>query len=49
MLIDNPKQDAAGKSALPLVRLQLALPFIQEMDRLEKNADVVLDRHGIAR
>jgi len=49
MLIDDPKHDEAGKSALPLVRLQLALPFVQELDRLGLNADALLDSHGLAR
>ena len=49
MLNDDPRQNEAGKSALPLVRLQLALPFIQELDRLGLNADAVLDSHGLAR
>ena len=49
MLIDETRQDAAGKSALPLVRLQLLLPFINELDRLRVDTDAVLESHGIAR
>jgi len=49
MLIDDPKHDAAGKSTLPLVRLHLVQPFIEELDRLRINADAVLGNHGIAR
>ena len=49
MYIDDPKRDVASKPTLPLVRLQLALPFIHELDRLGINADAVLDRHGLVR
>lgn len=49
MSIDVTRQDAAGKSALPLVRLQLILPFINALDRMEADTDAVLDRQGIAR
>ena len=49
MSVDKPRQDALGKSALPLVRLQLLLPFINELDRLRTDTDAVLESHGIAR
>ena len=49
MLIDKPTQATSGKSALPLVRLQLLLPFLNELDRLRVDTDAVLETHGIAR
>jgi AraC-like DNA-binding protein len=49
MLINEPRQDASGKSALPLVRLQLLLPFLNELDRLRVDTDAMLETHGIAR
>jgi AraC-like DNA-binding protein len=49
MLIDEPTQATSGKSALPLVRLQLLLPFLNELDRLQVDTDAVLETHGIAR
>ena len=49
MLIDKPTQATSGKSALPLVRLQLLLPFLNELDRLQVDTDAVLETHGIAR
>lgn len=38
-----------SQSALPLVRLQLALPFIQELERLGINTDTVLQHQGLVR
>jgi AraC-like DNA-binding protein len=49
MLIDAPRQDTSGKTTLPLVRLQLLLPFLNELDRLRVDTDAVLETHGIAR
>ena len=49
MSIDGPRQNASGKSALPLVRLPLILPFINTLDRMEADTDAVLDRQGLAR
>ena len=41
--------EISGKPTLPLVRLNLALPFVEEMDRLQVNTDEVLGKHGLAR
>jgi AraC-like DNA-binding protein len=49
MLIDEPTQAASSKTTLPLVRLQLLLPFLNELDRLRVDTDAVLALHGIAR
>jgi AraC-like DNA-binding protein len=49
MLIDEPTQAASNKTTLPLVRLQLLLPFINELDRLRVDTNAVLTLHGIAR
>ena len=49
MLIDEPTQASSSKTTLPLVRLQLLLPFINELDRLRIDTDAVLASHGIAR
>jgi AraC-like DNA-binding protein len=49
MLIDEPTPAASSKITLPLVRLQLLLPFINELDRLRVDTDAVLALHGIAR
>ena len=46
---DALTQTSTGKSTLPLVRLQLLLPFLHELDRLRIDTDAVLGRHCIAR
>jgi AraC-like DNA-binding protein len=49
MSMDDPQHDKSGKPTLPLVRLNLALPFIEELDRLRLNGDAVLGKHGLTR
>ena len=49
MDIDDTRHKVDSKAPLPLVRLQLALPFIHELDRLGINADAVLARHVLVR
>jgi hypothetical protein len=38
-----------GEPLLPLVRLRLILPFVQELERIEVDADAVLMRNGLVR
>ena len=38
-----------GRSALPLVRLNLILPFVEALDRLRVNTEGVLTANGLAR
>ena len=47
--MDDPQHEKSGKPTLPLVRLNLALPFVEEMDRLQVNSDAVFGKHGLAR
>jgi len=49
MYIDAPKRDVASKPTLPLVRLELFLPFIQELDQRGLDADSLLQQHGLVR
>jgi AraC-like DNA-binding protein len=49
MSIDDPQHGKSGQPTLPLVRLNLLLPFVEEMDRLRVNTDTVLGAHGITR
>ncbi len=46
-LIHNAK--CSPSSALPLVRLNLILPFIEELDRSQANADSVLEARNLTR
>jgi AraC-like DNA-binding protein len=45
----TPKQASARKSALSLVRLQLIMPFVNELDRLNLNVNALLQQHGLVR
>jgi AraC-like DNA-binding protein len=45
--MDVPQHEKSVKPTLPLVRLSLALPFVEEMDRLQINTDAVLGKHGL--
>ena len=47
--MDDPQHGKSGQPTLPLVRLNLLLPFVEEMDRLRVNTDAVLGAHGITR
>ena len=49
MNMATPQQISSGKSALSLVRLQLFMPFVQELDRLGLNTDALLQKHGLVR
>ena len=49
MNIDDLSHDAASKPTLPLVRLELFLPFVQELDQRGLDADSLLKRHGLVR
>jgi AraC-like DNA-binding protein len=49
MSIDAPKPAKSGEPKLPLVRLNLALPFVEEMDRLGVKTASVLTKHGLTR
>jgi len=49
MKMSQPKQTSPGKSALSLVRLQLFMPFVQELDRLGLNTNALLQRHSLVR
>jgi len=46
----NRRDDSfVGRSALPLVRLNLILPFVEALDRLRANTEGVLTANGLAR
>jgi len=49
MKMTTSKQISPGKAALSLVRLQLFMPFAQELDRLNLDTDALLQRHGLVR
>jgi AraC-like DNA-binding protein len=49
MGIEKSRVTSLPKSTPPLVRLQLALPFIQELERLGVSAASVLQQQGLAR
>lgn len=43
------QQGLTEKTSMPLVRLSLILPFVQELDRRRVNTDAVLATNGLAR
>lgn len=44
-----PKQTSPRKPSLPLVRLQLILPFVEELDRRSLSTNALLQKHGLVR
>ena len=49
MDIDDLSHGVISKPTLPLVRLELFLPFVQELDQRGLDADSMLKRHGLVR
>ena len=49
MDIDDLSHGVASKPTLPLVRLELFLPFVQELDHRGLDADSLLQQHGLVR
>ncbi len=45
----NKQRELTGESPLPLVRLNLLLPFLEALDRLRLNTDAVLTANGLVR
>jgi len=48
-LIEDARNSTPEKSTLPLVRLNLILPFVEELDRLRVDADSVLEAQSLTR
>ena len=49
MDIDDLSHGVASKPTLPLIRLELFLPFVQELDHRGLDADSLLQQHGLVR